>query len=85
MTELNAMIDRVAPAILNLLADGRPRTKAAIIEALAGRHDDEDVALALVRLGVTGQVEEANGRHVLTAWGIAGRAVRGGRIRREER
>ena len=32
------MIERVAPAILELLADGVPRTKAAIVEALAGRH-----------------------------------------------
>ena len=38
--ELNAMIERVAPAILELLADGVPRTKPAIVEALAGRHDE---------------------------------------------
>ena len=36
--ELNAMIERVAPDILALLADGVPRTKAAIVAALAGRH-----------------------------------------------
>ena len=52
--ELNAMIERVAPAILGLLADGVPRTKAAIVAALAGRHAEADVALALVRLAVTG-------------------------------
>src|SRR4051794_10304507 len=40
--ELNAMIERVAPDILGLLADGTPRTKAAIAEALAGRHDKQD-------------------------------------------
>ena len=63
--ELNATIERVAPDVLGLLADGVPRTKAAIVEALAGRHDGEDVALALIRLAVTGRVEEASGKYVL--------------------
>ena len=36
--ELNATIERVAPDILALLADGVPRRKPAIVEALAGRH-----------------------------------------------
>jgi hypothetical protein len=67
--ELNAMIERVAPAILALLADGVPRTKAAIIAALAGRHAEDDVALALVRLAVTGRVEQAGSRYTL---GVAG-------------
>ena len=44
------MIERVAPAILGLLADGVPRSKAAIVAALAGRHDRQDVVLALIRL-----------------------------------
>ena len=61
--ELNAMIERVAPDILGLLADGVPRTKAAIVEALAGRHAEDDVALALIRLAVTGQVEETGGKY----------------------
>jgi len=63
--ELNTMIDRVAPDILELLADDVPRTKGAIVEALAGRHDAADVALALVRLAVTGRVEETNGKYTL--------------------
>ncbi len=67
--ELNATIERVAPDILGLLADGAPRTKAAVVEALAGRHDRQDVVLALIRLSVTGQVEETNGRYVLPAGG----------------
>jgi len=67
--ELNAMIERVAPAILALLADGVPRTKAAIVEALAGRHDRQDVTLALVRLAVTGRVEDTAGRYGLAAPG----------------
>jgi hypothetical protein len=65
--ELNAMIERVAPAVLELLADGRPRTKAAIIAALAGRHDADDVALTLVRLAVTERVQETDGRYRLAA------------------
>ena len=63
--ELNAMIERVAPAILALLADGVPRTKPAIVEALAGRHEHQDVVHALVRLAVTGQVEETGGKYAL--------------------
>jgi hypothetical protein len=51
--ELNAMIERVAPDVLGLLADGMPRKKAAIVEALAGRHDKQDVVHALIRLAVT--------------------------------
>ena len=56
--EVNAMVERVAPAVLELLADGMPRSKAAIVEALAGRHDKQDVVHTLIRLAVTGQVEE---------------------------
>ena len=65
--ELNAMVARVAPAILALLADGVPRTKAAVVAALAGRHDAEDVALTLVRLTVTGRVVETGGKYMLAA------------------
>jgi hypothetical protein len=68
-TELNAMIERVAPDVLGLLADGTPRTKAAIIAELAGRHGGDDVALTLVRLAVTGRVEETGGRYALAADG----------------
>jgi hypothetical protein len=63
--EINAMVERVAPAILGLLADGVPRTKPAIVEALAGRHDRQDVVHALIRLAVTGQVSESGGKFTL--------------------
>ena len=66
-TELNATIERVAPDILELLADGMPRTKAAIVKVLAGRHAEGDVAHVLIRLAVTGEVEESGGRYALTA------------------
>jgi len=66
---VNAMVERVAPSILELLADGVPRSKPAIVEALAGRHDKQDVVHALIRLAVTGRVEETGGRYTL---GMAG-------------
>jgi hypothetical protein len=61
--DINAMVERVAPDILALLADGVPRPKAAIVAALAGRHAGEDVALALVRLAVTDRVRETDGKY----------------------
>ena len=64
---VNAMVERVAPDILELLADGVPRTKPAIVEALTDRHDKQDVVHALIRLAVTGRVEEGGGRYALAA------------------
>ena len=43
------------------------RPRAAIVAALAGRHDRQDVALSLIRLAVTGQVEETGGKYALAA------------------
>jgi hypothetical protein len=63
--EINAMVERVAPSILELLGDGVPRRKPAVVEALAGRHDRQDVVHALIRLAVTDRVEETGGRYVL--------------------
>jgi hypothetical protein len=63
--EPNAMIERVAPDVLELLADGVPRSKAAAVAALAGRHEGEDVALTLVRLAVTGRMVEAGSKYTL--------------------
>ena len=62
--EPDATIGRVAPAGLGLLADGVPRPKAAIVAALAGRHDRRDVIHALIRLAVTGRVEERDGKYM---------------------
>jgi hypothetical protein len=55
--DLNAMIERVAPDVLALLADGVPRNKAAIVAVLADRHPKQDVKRAIARLSVIGQVE----------------------------
>jgi hypothetical protein len=60
---INAMVARIAPAVLELLADGVPRSKAAIVEALAGGHDKQDVVSTLIRLTVTGQVVETGGKY----------------------
>jgi hypothetical protein len=60
---VNAMVARVAPAVLGLLGDGVPRSKPAIVEALAGRHPKQDVTHALIRLAVTGQVVETGGKY----------------------
>ena len=62
---VNVMVARVAPSILELLGDGVPRTKPAIVEALAGRHDRRDVVHALIRLAVTDQVEDTGGKYML--------------------
>ena len=64
--EINAMVARTAPAILGLLADGVPRSRPAIVEALAGRHAKDDVVHALIRLAVTGQVSETGGKYTVT-------------------
>ena len=64
---VNAMVERVAPAVLGLLGDGVPRTKAVIVEALAGRHDKRDIVHTLIRLAVTGQVVDTGGKYALAA------------------
>jgi hypothetical protein len=50
----------------------RPRPRAAIVAALAGRHAKEDVVRTLMRLAVTGRLVEAGGRYA---------PARGGRAR----
>ena len=65
--EINAMVARVAPDVLELLADGVSRTKPAIVAALAGKHDKQDVTHALIRLAVTGRVVETGGKYTLAA------------------
>ncbi len=61
--EIAAAVARTAPAVLELLADGRPRPRAVIVAALAGRHAKEDVVRTLMRLAVTGRVVEAGGKY----------------------
>jgi hypothetical protein len=65
--DLNAAIERVTPDILALLGDGVPRTKGAIVAALAGRHPKDDIKRALARLDVLRQLDERGGKHVLAS------------------
>jgi hypothetical protein len=61
------MVARTAPAVLELLKDGSPRSKAAIIAALIDRHPKEDVVRTLMRLAVTGQVNERERKYSLAS------------------
>ena len=62
----NATIAWITPDLLALLADGEPRTEAAIVRALADRHGEGEVTLTIMRLAVLGQLEEqAGGKYVL--------------------
>ena len=63
--EIAAMVARTAPAVLDLLKDGMPRRRAAIVAALAGRHPKDDVVRTLMRLAVTGRLVESGGRYTL--------------------
>jgi hypothetical protein len=63
--EIEAMVARTAPAILELLQDGSPRARSTIITALADRHPKEDVVRTLMRLAVTGQLNETGRKYSL--------------------
>ena len=63
--EIDAMVARTAPAVLELLGDGTPRSKSAIITALADQHPKEDIVRTLMRLAVTGQLIERERKYSL--------------------
>ena len=63
--DTDAMVAQVAPAILELLADGMPRSRRAIVAALADRHDKQDLVRTLMRLAVTSRVIEHGGKYTL--------------------
>jgi hypothetical protein len=63
--EIEAMVARTAPAVLELLGDGAPRPRSTIIAALADRHPKEDVIRTLMRLAVTGQLNERERKYSL--------------------
>ncbi len=64
--DINATIASTAPAVIDPLADGTPRRRRAIIEALAGRHAKDDVVPTLVRIAVTGQLIKVGRKSVGT-------------------
>jgi len=61
--DTDAMVERVAPAVLGLLADGVPRSKRAIVAGLAAKHPKDEVTRTLMRLAVTGRVAERGGKY----------------------
>jgi hypothetical protein len=71
-SDTDAMVARVAPAVLALLGDGVPRSRRAIVAALADRHPRDEVARTLMRLAVTGRLAAAGGRYTLAGTEEAG-------------
>ena len=65
--DLNAAIERVAPDVLALLADGVPRNTATIVKARAERHPKPEVKRAIARLAVTGRLDQRGSRYTLPA------------------
>jgi hypothetical protein len=65
--DLDAAIERIAPDVLTLLADGVARSEAAIIAALADRHAKDEVKLTVMRLDVVGRLDLQDGRYTLPA------------------
>jgi hypothetical protein len=63
--EIEAMVARTAPAILELLGDGTPRPRSVIITALVDRYPREDLIRTLMRLTVTEKLVEANRKYSL--------------------
>jgi hypothetical protein len=59
------VIARVAPAVLELLGDGVPRSRRVIVAALADRHPKDEVKRTLMRLAVTDRVVETGGKYAL--------------------
>jgi hypothetical protein len=70
--DTDAMVARVAPAVLALLGDGVPRSRRAIVAALADRHPRDEVARTLMRLAVTDRLAEAGGKYTLAGAEEAG-------------
>ena len=70
--DTDAMVARIAPAVPALLGDGVPRSRRAIVAALADRHPRDEVARALMRLAVTDRLAEAGGRYTLAGTEEAG-------------
>jgi hypothetical protein len=63
--DTHAMVARIAPAILELLRDGLPRSRHDIVAALAPQSAKDEVVRTLMRLTVTGQLIEAERKYRL--------------------
>ena len=63
--DTHAVVERVAPTILELLADGVPRSRRTIAAELADRHPKEEVRRTLMRLAVTDRIMDVGGKYGL--------------------
>lgn len=61
--DFDAVVTHTAPAILALLGDGRPRSKKAIVTALAERHPKDEIVRTLMRLAVTDRLVEIDHKY----------------------
>jgi hypothetical protein len=71
--DMDAMVARLAPAVLALLGDGVPRGRRAIVATLADRHPRDEIVRTLMRLAVTGRLAAAGGKYTLAGTEEAGR------------
>ena len=65
--DTHAMVVRIAPSILELLGDGMLRSRKAIVAALAGQYEKDEVVRTLMRLAVIGQVVDVDRKYGLPA------------------
>jgi hypothetical protein len=63
--ETHAMVAHIAPAVLERLGDGLPRSRREIVDALAPWHARDEVVRTLMRLAVTGRLVEATRKYHL--------------------
>ena len=65
--DTHAMVARIAPAILELLSDGLPRSRNEMVEALAPQHAKDEVMRTIMRLSVTGRLVQTKNKYGLTS------------------
>ena len=65
--DTHAMVARIAPAILELLSDGLPRSRNEMVEALAPQHAKDEVTRTIMRLSVTGRLVQTKNKYGLTS------------------
>lgn len=63
--DTHVMVARIAPAILQLLSDGMPRSRKEMVEALAPQHAKDEVTRTIMRLSVIGQLVQIKNKYGL--------------------
>jgi hypothetical protein len=66
------MDTQATPDMLDLLRDGVPRIKKAILAVLVGRRPKENIGCTLMRLAVTGQLVDIGSKCILAPDGGTG-------------